>query len=174
MKKLIGVIGICFFVLTMMINGGNAQSLTKSDDELVGTVWVTEGGFDSILISPSGVSEPNSTTNSVLRILETRGGGYTISFHWWSEQQNANVVEYGVMVQIEGDLYAYTEVDNTDKEGFFGFSGNGYIKFDETKEMLTYSQLGIRADGSSFAFRTTMKKTDNPPEPPMPATYPVK
>ena len=158
--------------LTLLAPSAWADDPIMSYDELSGTYWLTTEPFQWVKVSPDGQIATFETDNSVLYILENNGPAFAIKFNWWSEDLDANVFEYGVMVAAGPNSFAYQELNNANDADFPAWSGGGMLTIVD-EQTLTFYQTGHGSDGSSIAFSATMGRVDEPPTAPqMARTFP--
>ena len=169
---------------TLGSEAGERRSLSRrgrarvhlSPDDLEGTIWFSEEPHRRATVTLFGDVEIKEGKEIYVHFKDRIDDIFIIEVRWWNEQTNINVLEYGVLTQIEGNQYRYVEADHLDasceQPEFPGIIGRG------TFELLSRSeaeliQVGHLIDGSASGFTAFLEQVDTLPEAPVDQTYPV-
>lgn len=153
---------------------GSAEDFI-APDELEGSIWFSEREHRRVTVTTCGDIEVKEGKNIYIRFLERVDDIFVIEVRWWNEQQGLNVLEHGVLTQIEPNEYFYVEADHEDarrrRDQFPGIIGQGTFEL-LSKDEAKVIQLGNLIDGSASAFTTTVTRVDHLPEAPIDQSYP--
>lgn len=173
------VIGLLLFggpVATFSVEAGEPGGYL-SISELEGTIWVAKEPHRRVTISNDGDLQIKEGKNVYIRFLQKIDDILVFEIRWWNASATPpiNVVEYGVLVQVEANIFEIVEADHlvngAPDPGFVGIIGHGWFELNNT-ETAKLVQIGHLIDGSASAFTTLLDKTDSLPEVPVEQTYP--
>ena len=148
----------------------------KSPGFLNGTVWESKRSHIRTSIGRDGKIERAEGQNAYVQFLDYEDGVYAVKIHWWSVEDNLNVIEYGVLVHEIESTYAYIEAAHPEGSSFPGISGSGFFRIIEGdgEPRAEFSQMGRMLHGHASAFLSILEKVDKAPDVPLPQTYPPK
>jgi hypothetical protein len=148
-----------------------------SPEDLEGTIWYSEQPHRRVTVDLHGDVEIKEGKEIYVFFKERIDDIFVIEVRWWNPVANLHVIEHGVLTQIEGNQYRYTEADHFDPEcpqdEFPGIIGRGTFEL-LSKGEAEVIQIGHLIDGSASGFTTIVEKVDTFPEPrPPDPTYPL-
>lgn len=173
------VIGLMLFGASMSsppVEAGARQGyLTIS--ELESTIWVARDAHRRVTISNDGDLQIKEGKNLYIRFLQKVDDIVVFEIRWWNASASPpiNVVEHGVMAQVENNVFEMVEADHMvnglPDPTFVGIIGHGWFELIDHKSAKLV-QLGRLVDGSASGFTTLLEKADALPEVPVEQTYP--
>ncbi len=165
---------IAVICLSFAIAGYAGASEVRNPGFLKGTVWEAKDPHKRMSIGPDGKMKTAIGQKVYVEFLDYVEGVYAVKVHWWSVEDNLNVVEYGVLVHELETTYAYIEADHPKDSNFPGISGGGYFRVisGEDGSKAEFSQIGRMLNGHASAFLNVLEKVERAPDVPVVQTYP--
>lgn len=139
------------------------------DDQLVGTIWRSEGPFVWTSVDHGGAITQRTSDGNFVEFLGHRDGVYVFTINWWNEEAGVNVVEHGVMVSDGENSYVMLEAEATHP----GITGDGFFRIIDA-DSAAMTQIGRLDDGSAAAFATPLMRVETPPAVPLPQSHPTR
>ena len=144
-------------------------------EDLEGTIWFSEQPHRRVSVSTCGDVEIKEGKEIYIHFKQRVDDIFVIEVRWWNDEVGINVLEYGVLTQIEPNIYRYIEADHEDQrwrqDDFPGIVGRGTFELlsEDEAELI---QIGHLIDGSASGFTTILERVDELPEAPLDQTYP--
>lgn len=167
MRRLLKVVALACLAL-LPLSAAVAQQLYP-DDQLVGTIWRSEGPFVWTSVDHGGAITQRTSDGNFVEFLGHRDGVYVFSINWWNEDAGVNVVEHGVMVADGENSYVMLEAEATHP----GITGDGFFRVIDA-DSADMTQIGRLDDGSAAAFATPLTRVETPPAVPLPPSHPTR
>lgn len=147
-----------------------------SPDDLEGTIWFSQQPHRRVTVTLHGDVAIKEGKEVYVWFKDRIDDIFIIEVRWWNEEAKINVLEYGVLTGIEGNLYRYTEADHfapdCDQPEFPGIIGRGTFEL-LSKKRAKLIQVGELVDGSASGFTTFVERVDTLPVAPVEQTYPL-
>ena len=168
---------LLLFLLAAFIGAAGAASADEIERPgfLKGTVWEAKQPHKRMSVGPEGNIVTAKGQKVYVEFLDFVDGVYAVKVHWWSVEDNLNVIEYGVMVHEIETTYAYIEADHPADSSFPGISGAGFFRVigGESGKRAEFSQMGKMLNGHASAFINVLEQVERAPDVPVKQTYPV-
>lgn len=165
---------LLLMVFTASGGAANADEIQRPGF-LKGTVWEAKQPHKRMSVGPQGQIVTAKGQRLYVEFLDFVEGVYAVKVHWWSVEDNLNVVEYGVMVHEIETTYAYIEADHPADSTFPGISGSGFFRVidGESGNRAEFSQMGRMLNGHASAFINVLERVKRAPDVPVKQTYPT-
>lgn len=146
-----------------------SKKLEQLLHDLDETIWCALEEHTRLDVDSSGVVSTKEGKN--VCVTFTREGDQLLTVvEWWNESRNIYVIEYAIAVAADRNRLEYIEASHSEDSGFPGIAGRGTMTiYGSTLHM---TQLGHLADGTASGFSNYLVRVDEPPEIPVPLTYP--
>lgn len=161
--------GACLLAMTA---GASMAEPYIPTNEMAGTIWVAKAPPTWTSIDSSGKTTVSEADYLYVKFRAERESADVICLHWWNEEAGVSVMEFAMVLPEGENVFAYTEVNQSQDSSFPGIHGSGrFTLLDDGTA--SFTQMGHLADGSAAAFVAELERVDEEPQTPIPHTFPA-